>query len=316
MMQSLHVSAYHTRSQTLNPTTLTRGRAFFAGAPSRTQSANWEEMGGRQGLLQKALSSGFVLALSRSMDLSTLLRACLPAPAGSPLTTGYIQAVLFVSESDPFRVVWAEPLGPQWHKSFYLHSSLLPRTEQGQPGRASQAQSPGAWVATAPCNISTLPVRLSQLAGGFSLRELKSSLTIESLWRNSHAFNQICICLNPNYGLGSCPLTHDSPGLRRLQNLAGQLFCGPVVSMTSKDFPKQSMPSRACSGQSIRHRPRGEHLTNVIARLAESDLWSRPMLFHTKCDKFHNTSTLKAWKECRDECWIGVLEKEIYSWVL
>lgn len=105
MMQSLHVSAYHTRSQTLNPTTLTRGRAFFAGAPSRTQSANWEEMGGRQGLLQKALSSGFVLALSRSMDLSTLLRACLPAPAGSPLTTGYIQAVLFVSESDPFRVV-------------------------------------------------------------------------------------------------------------------------------------------------------------------------------------------------------------------
>lgn len=93
-----------------------------------------------------SLSSGFALAPSFCpMDLCTLPPACLPTPAGQTQLHGVpnkAQAAsrlcVSVSESnDSFRVVsTAEPLGPQWHKSFYLHSSPLPRTEQGWPGIA------------------------------------------------------------------------------------------------------------------------------------------------------------------------------------
>ena len=95
-----------------------------------------------------SLRSGFALALSFCpLDLCTLPPACLPTPAGQTQLHGVPNKAAprlcaSVSEStDSFRVVsTAEPLGPQWHKSFYLPSSLLPRTEQGWPGMAESGR--------------------------------------------------------------------------------------------------------------------------------------------------------------------------------
>ena len=117
---------------------------------------------------------------------------------------------LCASESNSFfeGVFYSRAFRALGAQGILFHSSLFPRTEQGWP---DVAHSGSHLMHRQPWLLPTFQFHYRHADSTnrwFSLGKLQSLPLIESLWRNTQSFNQICICLNPNYSLGSCLLTY------------------------------------------------------------------------------------------------------------